>query len=426
MSSLPQKILNGAWYAAHPKQAFAAYRKSISIQDHRGWDIMLGGASSYTGKTVTDLSLLQLASTWTAIRLISETIGMMPLNMMERTDKGDIPAIKHKTHRVVRVQPNVEQTTIDMQEALGVSLCIYGQAYQLPTKFGSRLTALSFVSKKIVSPRIVNGRVIYTVNFPDKPSKEFMRGDIIPIKGFGGGDSIEGIPVYQAQSNAIALAAACEEYGSRYFSNGARPSGILTIDRILKDDQREVLRERFEDIHKGLENSNKLSLLEAGMQYQQISASASDAQLNETRAYQIQEIARIFRIPLRMMMDPLGDKYNNNEQDNIRFYQNTLHPYLKRIEEAYNTTLLTHAEQLKYYFKFDVSELFRMDSKARSEYQRNQRAIGGMTINDVRVDEGRPKFVGDVYDDPMVPLNMAPPELVREILLPAKEDDSNV
>jgi len=215
---------------------------------------------------------------------------------------------------------------------------------------------------------------------------------------------------------------AAEEYAARFFGNGARPSGFLMIDKVLGKEQRAQLREAFEMIHSGIENSHKLAVLEAGMKYQQVTSNNTDAQLTETQKRQVAEIARLYRVPLDMLMEGGNATYNNSEQYNKQLLQYTLRPYLVRIEQALNTTLLTRKEQNEGYFiEFDVAGLLRGDIKSRGEFYRNMRMIGAMTINEVRRKENLPEIDG--ADDLLVPLNMAPADMLRDIQGEDKDSD---
>lgn len=412
-----QALVSTAWYAAHPKQALgAAVRKAVTLtlDNPNGWDVMTGGPT-YTGKVVNEETILQVIAAWSAIRLISETIGTLPLHLYRETEAGREKAKDHKLYRLLHTQPNQYMTSVEWREAMAVSLCVWGQSYNYAPRLGDRVTGIIPVAKPQVRYELKDsGELTYylTRNGKEEP---LTREQIVPIKGFGGPGSLEGYPPYKYGRNAVAISAAAEEYAARFFGNGARPSGFLMIDKVLDPEQRKQLRAAFEMIHSGLENSHKLAILEAGMTYQQVTAKNSDAQLNETQKRQVAEIARLYRVPLDMLMEGGNSTYNNSEQYNKHFLEFTLRPYLVRIEQALNTTLLTRQEQEKGYFiEFDVRGLLRGDSKARAEYYRNMRFIGAMSINEVRKAENLPEREG--ADDLHVPLNMAPSDQLREIL----------
>ena len=408
------------YYATHPKQALGAVvRKAVTLtlEDPTGWDLLTGGPT-YTGKPVTELTALQITASWSAIRLISETIGTLPLHLYRKTDKGREKARDHQLYELLHLQPNPHMTSVEWREAMAVSLCVWGQAYNLAPRLprSGRVIAITPVAKPLVRPELTpDGQVLYHVTDRGQ-QKTYSRGEIVPIKGFGGAGDLEGFPPYKMGRQALAIAAAAEEYGARFFSNGGRPAGFFTYDKILKPEQRERLRKVLEGLYSGLENMHKIGLLEAGITFKPSGLTNTDAQLIETRKTQVAEIARIWRVPLNMLMEMDRATYNNTEQENLHFLTYTLSPYLQRIEQSLNTTLLTREERRRgYYIEFDVRGLLRGDSQARSEYYRNMRMVGGMTINEIRARENLPRIeVGG--DDVLVPLNMAPPDLMREIL----------
>ncbi len=417
------------YYASHPKQALgAAVRKAVTLtlDDVTGWDVLTGGPT-YTGKPVSDITALQITASWSAIRLISETIGTLPLHLYRRTDKGREKARDHKLYDLLHLQPNPHMTSLEWREAMAVSLCVWGQSYNLAPRLNrsGRIVAITPVAKPQVRPELTeDGQLRYHVTDRGKETT-YTRGDIVPIKGFGGAGELEGYPPYKMGRQALAIAAAAEEYGARFFSNGGRPAGFFTYDKILKPEQRQKLREVLDRLYGGLENMHKIGLLEAGITFSPSGLNNADAQLAETRKAQVAEIARIWRVPLNMLMEMDRATYNNTEQENLHFLNYTLSPYLQRIEQALNTTLLTREERRRgYYIEFDVRGLLRGDSKARGEYYRNMRMVGGMTINEIRARENLPR-IEEGGDDVMVPLNMAPPDLMREILGGDQGNNSN-
>lgn len=408
-----QSVIDAAWYAAHPKHALARVKKSLSVNPKldspTGWPAV----GSYTGKPVNDLTPLQVTAAWAAIRLISETIGTLPLHLYRRTPRGRERAEEHNLYWLMKLKPNRFMNAVEVRESLAVSLCIYGHAYAKLDKNGTRFASIIPLDKRTVMAERVKGEILYRVS-EDGQQTIYPADQILSIKGFGGAGELEGYAPYHFHKQALGLALAAEEYGARFFGNGARPSGFLTIDQILKPEQREQFKKTFQGMHSGLENSNTLALLEAGMKYEKVTSANNEAQFIETRKFQIDEIARIWRVPPHMLMEMGRATFNNIEQQNISFIQSSLQPYLVRIESTLNTTLLNDTEQRQLYFEFDVRGLLRGDSKSRSEYYRNMRMIAGMTPNEVRTAENLPTQDGG--DDLHVPLNMAPIDQLREIL----------
>lgn len=399
-------------------QESSAEQKSteLSLELAQGWEILTGG-TTYTGKTVSANTLLQMSATWSAIRLISETIGTLPIHLYRRTDKGRERANKHKLYRLLHLQPNPYTTSVEWREAMAVSLCCWGQSYNKVDRLGNRVTGITSLTKQQTNPFINSqGEIQYKV-FENGKENTYTRGEILPIKGFGGPGQLEGYPPYKFHRNSLALGVAAEEYAAKFFNNGGRPSALLIGDKWPDKEKSDRLKELLQ------EAEGKTLVMGGGYSYEQVSASHTEAQLMEIREFQIAEAARIWRVPKSMLMARDGDStFNNTEQQNIHFLQYTLRPYLVRIEQALNSILLTRDEQKGLYIEFDVNGLLRGDSRSRSEYYRNMRMIGAIKINEVRRLENLPEDPNG--DDLHMPLNMAPVDLARESLTRGDDNEN--
>lgn len=417
IKSLLQPFVSGVWYAAHPKQASAKVRKSFGVlpPDEKLWE-RFTGYDTYTNKPVNELTLFQISASWSAIRLISETIGTLPIHLYRRTEKGREKARDHDLYWVLHQQPNAFMTPTDFAEAIAVSLCCFGQSYNKIERVGKRVVSILPVFKPDVSVRIENGYPQYKLTL-NGLQQDITQADICPIRGFGRSgfgrnDRIEGMPPFLLARNSLALAAAVEEYGARFFGNGAIPGGALVFEDWLDPEQRKLAREKFAKMHQGLENAHELAVLEGGTKYVPFGAKNNEGQMTETRAFQVIEVARWFRVPPHMLMDASRATYNNSETENLHFLKYTLRPYLVRIEQSLNRYLLTPLERRKgYYIQFSVEGLLRGDSLSRAQYIKTQRESGVITINEAREMENLPKIDGG--DDVHVPLNYSPLDLLR-------------
>ena len=182
--------------------------------------------------------------------------------------------------------------------------------------------------------------------------------------------------------NAIGLAIAAEEYGSKFYANGAAPSGVLEHPGTIKDPSR--VRESWQNTFGGSGNSNKVAVLEEGMKYTPISISPNEAQFLETRKFQINEIARIFRVPPHMVGDLEKSSFSNIEQQSLEFVKYTLDPWVIRWEQSIQRTLFTTEEKKLYFVKFNVEGLLRGDYASRMQGYATARQNGWMSANDIR------------------------------------------
>lgn len=204
---------------------------------------------------------------------------------------------------------------------------------------------------------------------------------IFHIKGLSL-DGVTGLsPISQARE-AVGLSLATEEYGAKFFGNGARPGGVLEHPGILKDPEK--LRESWNKVYQGTRNSHKVAVLEEGMKYHTIGIAPEDAQFLETRKYQVNEICRIFRVPPHLVGDLERATFSNIEHQSIEFVQHTIRPWLVRWEQEISRSLLDEKERLLYFAKFNVDGLMRGDYKSRMEGYAIGRQNGWLSINDIR------------------------------------------
>lgn len=376
----------------------------LTLTDYAGWET-LGGGPTWSGMTVRDSTVLEMTTSWRCIRLISETIGTLPLHLYRRTSEGRERATDHKLYRLVHFQPNPYMTAIEWKEAMAVSLCVWGQAYNDVTRLGSRVTGIMPVPKTSVTPKInPDGELVF--NYTNNGVTEKRdRNSICPVKGFGGSGRLEGFAPHHFHKNSIGLSLAAEKYGAEFFEKGMRPSGVFSGDKWPTPEQ----AQNFEDMFK--RRDGKPLFVGGGHKYERMTSSNSEAQFMELREFQIKETGNIWGVSPDMLGVTGGQTYSNVEQRNIQFLTYTLTPYLARIEQALSSCLLTRTEQKDLYLEFDVNGLLRGDSKARAEYYRTMRMISAMTPNEVRESENRDKAPGG--DDLHAPLNMAPLDLLR-------------
>ena len=222
--------------------------------------------------------------------------------------------------------------------------------------------------------------------------------EVLHIPGLGFDGLVGYSPIAMAK-NAIGLAIATEEYGAKFFANGAAPSGVLEHPGTIKEPGK--VREAWQSQFGGSANSNKIAVLEEGMKYTPISISPEQAQFLETRKFQINEIARIFRVPPHMVGDLEKSSFSNIEQQSLEFVKYTLDPWVVRWEQTLARTLFTVEEKKKYFFRFNVEGLLRGDYVSRMNGYATARQNGWMSANDIRelenldripTDEG-----GDMY-----------------------------
>ncbi|MCI9500542.1 MAG: phage portal protein [Hungatella sp.] len=371
-----------------------------------------GGTAS--GKYVTERSAMQMTAVYCCVRILSEAVASLPLQFYRYTDDGGKKkAVEHPLYFLLHDEPNPEMTSFIFRETLMTHLLLWGNAYSQIIRNGKgEVVALyPLMPDRMKVDRDEHGRLYYEYTVYDADDVDGRKGtdrvgrtvklqphDVLHIPGLGFDGLVGYSPIAMAK-NAIGLAIATEEYGSKFFANGAAPSGVLEHPGTIKDPSK--VRESWQNTFGGSGNANKIAVLEEGMKYTPISISPEQAQFLETRKFQIDEIARIFRVPPHMIGDLEKSSFNNIEQQSLEFVKYTLDPWVSRWEQAMVRALLTPDEKKKYFFKFNVDGLLRGDYQSRMNGYATARQNGWMSANDIRELENLDRIPaeqgGDLY-----------------------------
>lgn len=378
----------------------------------------MGGSSA--GKNVNERSAMQMTAVYSCVRILAEAVAGLPLHLYRyKEDGGKERAIDNNLYHLLHDEPNKEMSSFIFRKTLMTHLLLWGNAYAQIIRNGKgEVVALyPLMPNKMQVDRDENGELYYIYTRSSDEAKT-MEGvtvyltprDVLHIPGLGFDGLVGYSPIAMAK-NAIGLAIATEEYGAKFFANGAAPSGVLEHPGTIKDPSR--LRENWNSTFGGSANSGKVAVLEEGMKYTPISISPEQAQFLETRKFQIDEIARIFRVPPHMVGDLEKSSFSNIEQQSLEFVKYTLDPWVIRWEQSLSRALLNEDEKRKYFFKFNLEGLLRGDYESRMSGYAVARQNGWMSANDIRELENMDKIPaedgGDLYliNGNMLPLNKA-------------------
>ena len=381
------------------------------------YSFFMGGSSS--GKRVNERSAMQMTAVYSCVRILSEAVASLPLHVYKYTETGTAKATEHPLYTILHDEPNPEMTSFVFRETLMTHLLLWGNAYAqvIRNGRGDVIGLYPLMPDRMTVDRDDKGRLYYEymVSGDDAPinKKSTVRlspSDVLHIPGLGFDGLVGYSPIAMAK-NAIGLAIATEEYGSKFFANGAAPSGVLEHPGTLKDPAR--IRESWQQTFGGSANSNKIAVLEEGMKYTPISISPEQAQFLETRKFQINEIARIFRVPPHMVGDLEKSSFSNIEQQSLEFVKYTLDPWVSRWEQSIARALFSADEKKRYYVKFNLDGLLRGDYQSRMNGYAIGRQNGWMSANDIRELENLDRIPeeegGDLYliNGNMLPLKQA-------------------
>jgi len=389
-------ILQGIFKARDkPKDSLSGSRYSF----------FFGGTTA--GKPVNEHTAMQITAVYSCVRILAETVACLPLHVYKYNDSGGKEKyLQHPLYKLLHDEPNPEMTSFSFRETLMTHLLLWGNAYAqiIRNARGEIIALYPLMPNKMTVDRDKNGRLFYLYqrNTEDAPTlgKDNMvyldPSDVLHIPGLGFDGLVGYSPIAMAK-NAVGLSMATEEYGAKFFANGATPGGVLEHPGTIKDPQK--IKESWNMAYQGSANSHRVAVLEEGMKYQQIGVPPEQAQFLETRKFQINEIARIFRIPPHMLADLEKSSFSNIEQQSLEFVKYTLDPWVVRWEQTMCRSLLRESEKPTVFIKFNVDGLLRGDYASRMNGYATARQNGWMSTNDIRELENLDKIPAELGGD---------------------------
>ncbi|MFR7696104.1 MAG: phage portal protein [Roseburia sp.] len=364
--------------------------KPVDKAADAGYSFLFGRTTS--GKPVNERTAMQTTAVYACVRILAEAVASLPLHVYEYQDDGGKKLVHdHPLYYLLHDEPNPEMTSFVFRETLMSHLLIWGNAYAQIIRDGAgRVLGLyPLLPDKMDVQRDDKGNIyyVYSRNSDENPMfKEYgnirlKAEDVLHIPGLGFDGLIGYSPIAMAK-NAVGMTLACEEYGASFFANGANPGGVLEHPGVLKDPSK--VRESWNSVYRGVSNAHKIAVLEEGMKYQQIGIPPEEAQFLETRKFQVNEIARLYRIPPHMVGDLDKSSFSNIEQQSLEFVKYTLDPWVIRWEQSLQRSLLLPGEKGKYFIKLNVDGLLRGDYQSRMNGYAVGRQNGWFSANDIR------------------------------------------
>ena len=357
----------------------------------------------YTDKALT------LTAVWCAIRLLAESVSSLPISVYTKQANGDkLEDTKSPIYKLVKFKPNYYQNKITFFEFIMLSICTEGNSYvQIVRNNSGTPVQLICLDPSNVTVVVNNNELFYQID----GGAVLDSSDVLHFKTITD-DGVTGLSPIDQCAKALNWGVSLEEFGSTFFSNGAKPSSILQTDRALSDTALQRLKSSFNNNYAKLKNSNSTIVLEEGLTFKPISISPEQAQFLSSRQFSIEEVARIFNVPPHMLKDLSKSSFNNIEMQSQEFVTYTLMPYLTRIEQEMNLKLFRTNELGKTFVEFNVNGLLRGDVKSRTEAYKTAITNGYMSINEVRQKENMNSIEGG--DKHFMQMNMTTIEKVGE------------
>lgn len=364
-----------------------------------------GGIS---GIRVSQEGALQCVAFWACVNVIATTLATLPFSVYKRLKNGGKePATDHEVYFLIHDQPNGEVTSVEFWETALTHILTTGNAFaRIITDQANRVQSLELLDPRLmVVKRDKQTRVKYYEYQQDGETKVYFDDEILHIPGLGF-DGLIGYSPVQQHRRTIELAMAQEEWQLRFLSNNARPGMYIKHPGTLSDKAKKNLIDSWNAVHQGLNGAGKTGVLEEGMEVVTVGSPAKDIEFLGQLKFQLEQVARIFRVPLHLIQ--MLDKATNNniEHQSIDFVMHTIRPWARRIEARVNRSLFGPREQASFFAEFNLEGLLRGDSTARAQFYATMRNAGIMTANEIRVKENLNPVAGG--DDLLVQGAMIP------------------
>ena len=385
--------------------------KSIALTDGDFWSAWLSGGN-WSGQTVNNRTTLQLSAAWACVRLIAETLSTLPMGLfVTRPDGSRQVASTHQLYQLLRMQPNANMSAVDFWQAILASMLLWGNAYVEKRMSGSVITSLDFLIPERVSRTVLrSGAIEWKYNDPVTGTERTIPETAMWHTPAFTLDGLIGISPIRMGANVIGSAIAADKASAHTFSSGMKSSGLVTTGAtLLKKEQREDIRQHV----KTVSDAGGVMVLEMGMGFQQLNMNPQDAELLSTRAFNVEEICRWFRVPPFMVghSEKSTSWGTGIEQQMIGFIAFVLRPWCVRIEQSIRRSLLTPVERLTHSAEWALEGLLRGDSTARAAFYSQMLRNGVMTRDDVRRLENLPLKGGNA-DVLTVESNLLPIDLL--------------
>jgi len=365
------------------------------------------------GIFVNEQTAMTFSAVWSCIRVLSETLGTCNLHLFQKTSDGKRRrATENPLYDVVHnVAFPGRQTAYYYKLTSMVHVLLAGNSYA-QIIYGDRgeIAALNLLPPHCVTAKVnrKTGYMTYRVTLADGQQVVLLHDEVLHIPGLGY-DGYKGYSPIEMARRAIALGLSASDFGENFFANGANPSGILIHPEELSQEAKDRLKADFDEKYAGNNNSGKTMVLEEGLKYQQMSIAPEEAQFIETRKFQIEEIARIYRVPLHLIQSLDQATNNNIEHQSLEFIQYSMMPWFRTYEQQMNMQLLTPQERGDgYYFEFDILSMLRGDNAGRAQMAQKMFMNASLSPNEWRGMENMPPMEGEEGNQYFINGNMVP------------------
>jgi HK97 family phage portal protein len=388
--------------------------ESTDLVNPTPWFTKTFGFASASGENVTVDSSLQVPTVYACVNILANSVAKLPFQTFRKTKQGRERDSSHAVAKLLEERPNPYQNPFRFKHLIETHRNTWGNAYiNIAWGTDGRPKELWLLNPSITEPKIdlKTNLLWYVTTLPDGKQTKIAESDIIHLTTLST-DGLKGKAPIQIAREAIGSSQASQKFKGKFFANGTAAAGILKVPGQLNKDAKNKVREEWETMYTGINNAQRIAILDAGLEFQSIGMPLKDAQFIEGMRFDKAEIANIFNIPLHMVNELERATHSNIEQQALDFIQNTLSPILIQYEQEFAYKCFSFPEQKRYYLKFNLTSLLRGDSQARAEFYKKMIEMGAMSINEVRALEEQDAI--EHGDKHFVSLNFTTLDLIED------------
>lgn len=367
-------------------------------------------SSPYTlnaGVRINPTTAMRVTAVYACVRLLSRNGGSVPCYMFRHTDNdGKETAKEHPLYDVLLHTPNHYQTAFEFWEQVIRCCCLRGFFYaEIVLDRSFQVAALlPLHPDRVTLERLPGERYRYRYVNLDGVEKIYQPNELFRVLEYTEEDGYTPISPIRANADTVGITEAAERYQASYLGNASSPGGTLQAEGKIDPAARLAIAESWNRAHRGPDKAGKVAVLDQGLQYKQLPINAEDAQLLETREFQLTDICRIYGVPPHLVQQLLRATFSNIEHQSLDFSTYTMRPTFRRIEAAISRDLLLKNERKTLFPKFDLNDLMAADLKAQAAFNASGIQNGWMTPNEARKRQGLNALDG--LDEPMIPNNL--------------------
>jgi len=359
-----------------------------------------------SGALVNEQSALALTAVYACVRLISDTVSTLPIDQFIRRDGQRFP-FRPRDRWVER--PNLLHPKTTFWQQVMVSLLLDGNAFvQILRTPDGDIAELDVLNPKRVQIGMAGRDLVYRHEGP-AGTRTLTSAEMLHVTELLLPGDLRGVSRIERAKDALGLGLALEEFAGRFFGNGSYAGGILEVPGEPNPEQLTQMADAWESRHKGLRRSHRPAVLYGGAKFVPTMVNPSESQLLDERKFAVEEVARLFRVPLFALgiNTPGAVSYASVEQQQLHFMQHTIQPYVQVLEDSFQPLL----SDPRSFLKFNLSSIIRADLSTRTQAYSTALLAGYMSVNDVRaLEDLRDVDGGDAYRVPLqnIPTTDAP------------------